>query len=296
METELYPTLLFEYNNIVDLAKFLHEDYPNASYHEPGTPSPEVEASTAVATHNTAESAAHSPRLEQADEQLAQKPLEQQPAVPDSVATNEVITNQVDSSEQLEGGQFKDSDIAIIGVSGVYPESADGEAFWQNIVNANNTISEIPAERWDVQPYFSTDSLKEGSTYCKWGGFINDAECFDAEFFNISPAEAARMDPQLRVLLQQAWNTMEDAAYTPQLLEDEEVGVYVGVMNNDFTWQSAQYFSETGNYESFGSYAHDLANRVSYFMNFSGPSLAVESACSSSFISERIFSNKGVDK
>jgi len=135
-------------------------------------------------------------------------------------------------------------------------------------------------ERWDHELYYDPNRNKLGKTYCKWGGFIADVDKFDPLFFNISPKEAALIDPQERLFLQTAWETIEDAGYTKASVSGRRVGVYVGVM-----W---------GHYELFGvesilngdaipnsSYG-SIANRVSYFFDFHGPSIALDTMCSSS--------------
>ncbi len=159
-------------------------------------------------------------------------------------------------------------DIAIIGLAGRYPGAKDVGEFWNNLKQGKNCISEIPKDRWNWEEYFDKDKGKKGKVYTKWGGFIEDIDKFDPLFFQISPAEAERMDPQERLFLQTAHASIEDAGYTPSTLcEGGKVGIYVGVMN--------------GNYPT-GSYYWSIANRVSYIFNFQGPSMAVDTACSSS--------------
>ncbi len=162
-------------------------------------------------------------------------------------------------------------DVAIIGLAGRYPKANNVEEFWGNLEKGINCIVEIPKERWDWRQYFGEEKGKEDTMYTKWGGFIEDIDKFDPFFFNISPAEAERMDPQERLFLETAYACIEDAGYTPQgLSENKKVGVFVGVMNNHYP-TGAKHWS--------------IANRVSYSMNFNGPSMAVDTACSSSLTS-----------
>ncbi|MBF0395461.1 MAG: SDR family NAD(P)-dependent oxidoreductase, partial [Desulfobacterales bacterium] len=157
--------------------------------------------------------------------------------------------------------KISNSDIAIIGVSGKFPLSETLNDFWENLKNGKSCIREVPKDRWDISEY--SDSI-----YSKWGGFIDDIDKFDPLFFNISPREAKGMDPQERLFLQTAWSVIEDAGLTRKEFKrfDNKVGVFVGVMNNNYAGPA--YWS--------------IANRVSYFFNFKGPSLAVDTACSSS--------------
>lgn len=159
-------------------------------------------------------------------------------------------------------------DVAIIGISGRYPQAETAEDFWNNLKEGRNCIEEIPKERWDWKAYYDKEKGKEGSIYTKWGGFIKDMDKFDPLFFQISPLEAERMDPQERLFLQTAYASIEDAGYTPDsLCSSRKIGVFAGVMNKNYP---------TG----YGYWS--IANRISYLLNFQGPSLAVDTACSSS--------------
>ncbi|MEH2062927.1 MAG: SDR family NAD(P)-dependent oxidoreductase [Nostoc sp.] len=171
-------------------------------------------------------------------------------------------------AESQENGVTSDGDIAIIGLSGRYPQAENINDFWQNLKAGKNCISEIPQERWDWKRYFDLQKGKEGKLYTKWGGFIDDVDKFDPLFFQLSAREAERMDPQERLFLQSAYSCIEDAGYTPATLCDSrKVGVFVGVMNSTYPRQPSDW---------------SMANRVSYLFNFQGPSLSVDTACSSS--------------
>ena len=100
--------------------------------------------------------------------------------------------------------------IAIIGLSGRYPEAVDLDAYWQNLREGKDCIVEVPKARWDWEAYFSRDSSQSGRHYSKWGGFIAGVDEFDPLFFNIAPVEAERLDPQERLFLQHAWMAIED--------------------------------------------------------------------------------------
>jgi polyketide synthase PksM len=158
--------------------------------------------------------------------------------------------------------------VAIVGLSGRYPQAQDTAAWWDQLRQARSGIGEIPKERWDNSVYFDPVKGKLGKTYSKWGGFIDGVDQFDPLFFSISPREAELLDPQERLFLQEAYASIEDAGYTPATLcGSRKVGVFVGVMNGNYP-AGVRYWS--------------IANRVSYLFNFQGPSLAVDTACSSS--------------
>ncbi len=162
-------------------------------------------------------------------------------------------------------------DIAIIGISGIFPGSPDLEQFWTNLVTQKDLITEIPKERWDAY-----------KTEIKWGGFIDRIDKFDAGFFNISPREAELMDPQQRLFLETVWKTIEDAGYVPEELSANKTGLFVGVSSNDYSELLQQ--SEISAYTPTGNAHCILANRVSYLLNLTGPSIAIDTACSSSLV------------
>ncbi|ACL75235.1 SDR family NAD(P)-dependent oxidoreductase [Ruminiclostridium cellulolyticum] len=183
-------------------------------------------------------------------------------------------------------GQTKkkdDEDIAIIGISGRYPMAANLEEFWENIKAGKDCVTEIPKDRWDYNDYFDTEKGKPGKNYCKWGGFIDNVDCFDPLFFNISPREAEYMDPQERIFLETVWHTIEDAGYTRATL-GSNVGVFVGAMYAHYQFFGVEE-SAKGNITTISSMLSSIANRVSYFFNFQGPSIALDTMCSSSLTS-----------
>jgi len=177
-------------------------------------------------------------------------------------------------------------DIAIIGLSGKFPMSDTLDAFWENICDGKNCISEVPQQRWDWERYYDSAASQSSAMFrSKWGGFISDVDKFDPLFFNIAPVDAEIMDPQQRLFLETAWKTMEDAGYTRAQLtamqdkHDKGIGVYVGCMYQQYPFVVDDP-KISGNLSAF-SYWY-IPNRVSAFLDLRGPSLAVDSACSSS--------------
>ncbi|WP_258011504.1 beta-ketoacyl [acyl carrier protein] synthase domain-containing protein, partial [Burkholderia thailandensis] len=151
--------------------------------------------------------------------------------------------------------------VAVIGIAGRYPKAASLDAFWRNLRDGRDCIGPLPAPRGDWRS-------GGGAQGAPIGGFIDDIDRFDPLFFQISMREAQSMDPQERLFIEQAYACVEDAGYTPATLSaTKRVGVYVGVMN--------------GNYAG-GTRYWSIANRVSYLFDLHGPSVAVDSACSSS--------------
>ncbi|MGH8259300.1 MAG: beta-ketoacyl synthase N-terminal-like domain-containing protein, partial [Steroidobacteraceae bacterium] len=159
-------------------------------------------------------------------------------------------------------------DVAIIGLSGRYPQANTLEEYWARLRAGENCIREVPADRWDWRTYYGEGKGEWGTIYTRWGGFLDHIDQFDPLFFGISPREAESMDPQERLFLQEAHACIADAGYTPAAISKEKrVGVIVGVTNSTYHRSSA-YWS--------------IANRVSSACNFTGPSLAVDTACSAS--------------
>jgi len=171
-------------------------------------------------------------------------------------------------------------DIAIVGMSGRFPMADDLDTFWQNLAQGRDCITEVPPERWDHARYFDPDKSALGKTYCKWGGFMDGVDRFDARFFRIPPAEAELLDPQERLFLETVWNLLESSGYLGETLEqyDGRAGVFVGSMSQQYhafssDWVRSSIVSLTA--------PASIANRVSYFFNLQGPSIAIDTMCSS---------------
>ncbi len=191
------------------------------------------------------------------------------------------IDSQISASSNLPL-HADTKDIAIIGMSGIFPGASDLKIFWDNLLLGKDLITEIPKERWDWKEFYG-DPSESSKTKVKWGGFIEGIAEFDADFFNISPREAELMDPQQRLFLQTVWKTMEDAGYSQVEFAKLNVGLFVGVFNNDYA-ELLQKSSNTDAYVATGITHSILANRVSYLLNLRGPSEAIDTACSSSLV------------
>ncbi len=181
-------------------------------------------------------------------------------------------------------------EIAIIGLSGIYPMGNTLQEFWNNLCAGKNCITEIPLERWDYQDFYDPDITKNNVMHSKWGGFIDHVDKFDPLFFNISPEEAALMDPQERIFLQVAWAAIEDAGYAPfslggsyssEIENTRDVGVFIGVMYGHYELYASQALVNKEVIPASSLFA-SIANRLSFFLNLHGPSLAVDTMCSSS--------------
>ncbi|MEU3963150.1 SDR family NAD(P)-dependent oxidoreductase [Streptomyces buecherae] len=172
-------------------------------------------------------------------------------------------------------------DIAIIGLAGRYPGADDLDAFWENLRTGTDSVTEVPPRRWDHSALYAPERGKPGTTYSRWGGFLDGVELFDPLFFNIPPVEAEFLDPQERLFLETSYQTIEDAGYAPDALAGKKVGVYAGVMFG--LYQLLATDKHGGWLNGNSSYA-SVANRVSYFFDFHGPSMTVDTMCSSSLV------------
>lgn len=189
-------------------------------------------------------------------------------------ATEQINNNATTKNTHID-------DIAIIGISGRYPQANNLETFWENLKTGKDCVSEIPKNRWDYALYYDANKDKTGKVYSKWGGFIEDVDRFDANFFNISPRDAVLLDPQERLFLETSWQVLEDAGYSREQLAQHAVGVFVGVMYGQYQLFGAEEALKGQAITTGSSYA-SIANRVSYYFNFHGPSLALDTMCSSS--------------
>ena len=238
----LSPTLLFEFPTIAQLARHFEQVYPDC-FEVDIAPPPLDRASVGPAPH------------------LAEAP----------------------AARGATGG----TEIAIIGLAGRYPGANTIAAFWEDLKAGKDSVTEVPAARWNWEEFFSWKTTS-GKTISRWGGFIDDVDCFDAGFFRISPAEAELIDPQERHFLEVAWSAVEDAGYTPAGLAQPDtggkrrkVGVFAGVMHKDYMLLGAEAVAR-GIRVPVSMSSAQIANRVSYHLNFQGPSLVVDTVCSSS--------------
>ncbi len=180
---------------------------------------------------------------------------------------------------------LRDCPIAIVGIGCRFPGAVvDGESFWRLLVEGRSGIREVPPDRWSLDRYYHPDPAASGTTITRWGGFVDDPDKFDARFWAISPREAIRMDPQQRWLLEVAWEAIEDAGVAPEGLRGANVGVFVGIAGNDYGGVQLPNLKEIDAYTNSGSTLSIAANRLSYAFDLTGPSIAVDTACSSAAV------------
>lgn len=284
--SQMSKTVLFEARNLRLLADLLMDEHPEDVEnltHQRISITESQAFKTESSTNNAIEIQTSSVDIEthHSSEEKSEQVFNESDTNPKNLTQD---TFDLDRQKQATN---RGDQIAIIGISGRYPGASNLDELWEHLSSGHDLVSEIPG-RWTLdnnQNQFGSEPM-----YAKWGGFVADYDCFDPLFFGISPRDAERMDPQERLFLQTAWHTLEDAGYTPESLsgsrDDQHlrrrVGVIVGVMYGEYQLYSAS--GQPGDTLTNSSYA-SIANRVSYCLDFDGPSFAIDSMCSSSLTS-----------
>lgn len=174
--------------------------------------------------------------------------------------------------------------VAIVGMGCRFPGAGGLDGFWDLLVSGTDPMGPPPDGRWNIDAFYSPDPAAPGKTVAREGGYLRDLDRFDAAFFGISPREAIYIDPRQRLILETGWEALEDAGIPPLSLARTRTGVFVGVLTNDYhhlitsdpTWISAATGTGTAN--------AIVANRLSYFLDLRGPSIALDTACASSLV------------
>ena len=176
--------------------------------------------------------------------------------------------------------------IAIIGVGCRFPGAEDKESFWQLLSNKIDAVSELPSRPFDLEMLNKHSIVpRAGKTDKIWGGFLEEVEYFDPSFFQISPREAERVDPQQRLILEVAWESLENAGIVPSTnLSGTQTGVFLGALQYDYGIILARENAQINAYNAIGTSLGIIANRLSHLLNLRGPSLVIDTACSSSLV------------
>jgi acyl transferase domain-containing protein len=186
--------------------------------------------------------------------------------------------------EELESARHEP--IAVVGIGCRFPGADGPTQFWELLRNGVDAITEVPGDRWAVDDYYDPDPDAPGKTYARHGGFLEQVDLFDPQFFGISPREAINMDPQQRLILEVAWEVLEDAAIAPDRLVGTDTGVFVASSTHDYGFLQIRHGdpSKFDAYFGTGNAPNAIGGRVSYVLGLQGPCLVVDTACSSSLV------------
>jgi acyl transferase domain-containing protein/acyl carrier protein/ubiquinone/menaquinone biosynthesis C-methylase UbiE len=248
---EISKTLFFEYQTSQALVAYLVDEYPQECMAWTG-----LEIESAVSS------------------------------LPETTLREPLVLKETSSLTLVQGQNPHQEAIAIIGVSARFAQADTLQTYWQNLQAGKNCVGEIPGNRWSLEGFFVEDAdeaIAQRKSYSKWGSFLESFADFDPLFFGIPPRDAFSIDPQERLFLQSSWEALEDAGYTRDTLREtyqQQVGVFAGITKTGFDlygpelWKRGeQVFPHT----SFSS----VANRTSYFLNLQGPSMPIDTMCSS---------------
>ncbi|MGP6087641.1 SDR family NAD(P)-dependent oxidoreductase [Antarctobacter jejuensis] len=262
LSVSLPKTLFFEHvdlNGIADALLASEGSALTAVLVPPQAPVPTVAEGPAAPSHPVVEAAA----------------VEGAPQSP--VAASAMAAPQVQTGRDRH-------EIAVIGIGGRYPGAKDLDGFWQMIRRGDHAFGPIPGDRWPHEEIYYPERSVLGKSTMLTGSFLEGIDQFDPRYFNMSQADAEVMSPEVRLLLESAVQTFEDAGYSREALHqqmDADVGVLVGTMSNHYNLYGVQNMLTRGSRAS-GSYTGTMPNMISYFYGLTGPSLFLDTMCSAS--------------
>ncbi|TDQ04403.1 pimaricinolide synthase PimS1 [Labedaea rhizosphaerae] len=206
-------------------------------------------------------------------------------AVAEFIATK--ITGTVAAPKKAITAKIsEDEAIAIVSISCRFPGGVrTADELWQMLAEGRDAVGEFPSDRgWNADAIYDPEPGTPGKTYAKVGGFVYDANEFDADFFGIMNREALAMDPQQRLLLQSSWEAFELAGIDPNTLRGSQTGVYAGLMYHEYGSRVADVPEDISPYLGNGSAGSIASGRVAYALGLEGPAVTVDTACSSSLV------------
>jgi len=175
--------------------------------------------------------------------------------------------------------------IAVVGIAFRLPGGiCDEQTFWQVLENGMDVVTEIPSQRWGKDCYGHPKRKEPGKSVTWSAGVLDQVEAFDAAFFGISPREANNLDPQQRLLLELTWEALENGGQQPEKLAGSDCAVYLGISGTDYGLRSIDDLSSVDAYSMTGNTLSIAANRISYVFDLHGPSMAIDTACSSAIV------------
>ncbi|HEX8052741.1 MAG TPA: SDR family NAD(P)-dependent oxidoreductase [Thermoleophilaceae bacterium] len=188
------------------------------------------------------------------------------------------------SERARSNGDGTQEPVAIVGMGCRFPGAPDPDALLEMLRTGGDGISEVPLDRWDADALFDPELKSPGKVRTRWGGFLDGIDQFDPQFFGITPREARSIDPHQRLLLEVAWEALEDGALDPHRLRGKDAGVFVGIGGIDYQARLARRLKMIDPHSGVGNSHSIAANRLSFLLDFHGPSVAVDTACSSASV------------
>ena len=187
------------------------------------------------------------------------------------------------SNDCMEHRTHENESVAIIGVGLRLPGRIhDLNGLWMCLERGADAVGPIPSDRWAVEDYFDSDRVLGGRSYVRTGSFLERIDAFDAPFFNISPREARSIDPQHRLTLEVAWEALEHAGIVPSTLAGTRTGVFMGIGTSDYDFLR----EDVGEARTYlGTQPSFAAGRVAFILGLHGPTMSVDTGCSSSLVS-----------
>lgn len=253
-DLNLMPTAMFEASNLLRFSQFLAENHAAQMIRKFAVNG--AQAATPVANIPT---------------NASSQPATREPVVSGGASVSQFARRFREAYRNRSS--YRDEDVAVVGMSCRIAGANNPDEFWRMLDQGRDMISEIPSDRWDWRDYAGVS---------RWGSFIPGIKEFDPLFFGISPAEAMYMSPEQRLMMQSVWECIDDAGYGGDSLKGTDTGIYVGCGPSSYTTMMShlpiEAYSVTGTLSSVGP------NRISYHMDWHGPSNPIDTACSSSLV------------
>ncbi len=283
---DLEPSTFLEYTTLRELGDYLARHYQaefEAHFQPHTAPAPVLAAAPRRGPEPPISGPTQpAPVLFQPAPERAHQPAEPAPILGSQLL--ESFDDELFAREQPQqpAARRATPEIAIIGLAGRFPGAQNILELWDNLLQEKNCISEVPRDRWDWKAIYGDPEAGGNLTDCRHGGFLANLDRFEPLFFDISPREASQMDPQQKIMLETVWETLEHAGYAADSLRGENIGVYLGVQRNENLFQLMADGCDFGPYTNIGNTHSMLANRISFFFDWIGNSLTVDTACASS--------------
>jgi polyketide synthase PksN len=259
---ELTPILFFDYPSIDEIAKHLASD----------------KREEILKVHQIA--GAPAVRGSEPSVKSGEPHAEQEPGIKFRKGWDPGASDRGSKSIPVAGNE----PIAIVGMSGVMPQSDDLQQFWEHLRDAKDLVTLVPEDRWRWQDCHGDPFKEANKTNSKWGAFMKEVDKFDPLFFGISAREAHMMDPQQRIFLQTVWKAIEDSGHKVSDLSGTKTGLFVGVATSDYVNLVNRLQIDIDAFTASGNAHSVLANRISFLLNLRGPSSPIDTACSSSLV------------